>query len=115
MRHKEDDLMIACVRYTRLQYPEIPNKLFFHVPNEGRRSIYYAKSRGIISGVSDLILLLPRDCYAGAVFELKTEENPKPSDAQIEFINQCVSVGYSASLCIGFDSYVEAIGWYMNL
>lgn len=74
-RHDEEHrLQAACVRWFRLQYPKHSHNLFA-VPNGGKRDRVTAaklKAEGVVAGVSDLILLLPRGPYHGLLIEMKT-------------------------------------------
>jgi len=86
MRHKESDLQIGCVKWFRYQYPEHRLNLF-SVPNGGHRRIETAvwmQREGQISGVSDLILIVPNSKYSALFIEMKIRPN-KQSTAQKEF------------------------------
>lgn len=72
----EHRLQVACVRWFRLQYRNFAHALFA-VPNGGRRDAITGakmKAEGVLSGVSDLILLLPRGGYAALLIEMKIEK-----------------------------------------
>ena len=73
MKNIESKIQIACVNWFRYQYPQF-RKLLFSVPNGGvRNSITGAilKAEGALSGVSDLILLIPNKHYASLCIEMK--------------------------------------------
>ena len=62
MKHIESRLQIACVRWFRMAYPKY-KLMLFSVPNGGKRTLMEAiimKNEGVVSGVSDLILLVGR-------------------------------------------------------
>ena len=71
-------LQARCYRLAWNDFP-ITRKLLFHVENElnsaGDNSILGAirRSEGIVRGVSDFILLIPRGRYHGLMIEMKTE------------------------------------------
>lgn len=75
----EMKLQAACVLIAWNDFPET-RKLLFHVANELDRPdsnpILGAirKAQGIVSGVSDLILLIPRGQYHGLMIEMKTKD-----------------------------------------
>ena len=79
-RHRQAPEMIiqaACVKAAWNDFPETRN-LLFHVANEmddGGSGYLGARRRaeGIVRGVSDLILLIPRGGYHGLCIELKTD------------------------------------------
>ena len=70
-------LQAACVLIAWNDFPET-RKLLFHVENEDSHgnSIRGAirKAQGIVRGVSDLILLIPRGQYHGLMIEMKTKD-----------------------------------------
>ena len=61
-RDEEHQIQCACVKWFNLQYPQYRG-LLFAVPNGGARSKATAgklKAEGVVAGVADLILLVPR-------------------------------------------------------
>lgn len=73
MRHLESNLQKNCVRWFRMQYPEL-DKMLFSVPNGGKRNVIEAsimKAEGTVSGVSDLILLVPSGIFNSLCIEMK--------------------------------------------
>ena len=55
-RHIEESIQVACVKWFRLQYP---NLVIFAVPNGGSRNLYEAKNMkesGTLAGVADLVM-----------------------------------------------------------
>ena len=56
-RHIEESIQVACVKWFRLQYP---NLVIFAVPNGGSRNLYEAKNMkesGTLAGVADLVIV----------------------------------------------------------
>ena len=54
MKDIEHRLQVACVRWFRLQHP---NVLIFAIPNGGQRNVVTAKrlkDEGVVAGVADL-------------------------------------------------------------
>lgn len=81
MNHYESKLQQACVRYFRLAYPEY-GYMLFAVPNGGSRNAVEArilKAEGVVAGVADLILLVPRSGYGSLCIEMKIGKTPKPT------------------------------------
>ena len=75
-RHEESQLQRICVKWFRLQYPELAI-LLFAVPNGGARNKREAgimKAEGVTAGVADIILLIPSGGYASLCMEFKTEK-----------------------------------------
>lgn len=61
------------------KYPEL--KLLFHVPNEGKRSVYTGarmRSEGLRAGVPDICLPVAKKRYHGLFVEMKVGKN-KPT------------------------------------
>lgn len=88
MRHEEDNLQMACVRWFGLQFPGVA-KLLHHTPNGGRRNAREAarfKAMGTRAGFPDLILLLPSadGRFRFLTIELKTKAG-RQSDHQKDY------------------------------
>ena len=63
MKHEESHIQRNCVKWFRLAYPKLA-RLLFAVPNGGKRGIREAaimKAEGVVAGVADLLLLIPKD------------------------------------------------------
>lgn len=75
MANAEHQMQAACVRWFRLQYPELA-RLLFAVPNGSRRTPWeqrQAMQEGLVAGVADIILLVPRGGYGSLCLEAKKE------------------------------------------
>lgn len=71
MRHLEDNLQRACVRWLRLRHP---NVFAFHCPNGGKRGLAEAarfKAMGVVPGIPDLLIFERRGEHPGLAIELK--------------------------------------------
>ena len=76
MRHAESRLQEACVRLFRLEHRERAG-LLFAVPNGarvGQTQARILKAEGMLSGVSDLILMVPASGYHALCIEMKWEQ-----------------------------------------
>ena len=70
----ESQIQHDCLTWFRLQYPKLA-LLMFAVPNGGRRDAKSGarmKYEGVVKGVADLILLIPKKGYASLCIEMKT-------------------------------------------
>ena len=59
MKHQESTIQTSCVKWFRLQYP---NLIIYATPNGGSRNSIEAKrlkAEGVLAGVADLTVLLP--------------------------------------------------------
>ena len=107
-RHDEDDLQAAIVKYFAYQYPEYAG-LLFAVPNGGQRNAREGarmKAGGVVSGVSDLILLVPRPHIL--LLELKIKGG-KVSDAQKAWLAKAAGQGHTAAVAYDFNAAKAAI------
>lgn len=86
MKDVEHKTQVACVRWFRLQYPQLASVLFA-VPNGGRRDAVTGaklKAEGALAGVADIFLDVDRGEYHGLRIEMKTKTG-RLSDSQKAF------------------------------
>ena len=113
---EEHRIQCACVNWFRLQYPNHATALFA-VPNGGRRdrvSGAKLKAEGVLPGVSDLILLLPRGNHHGLLIEMKTESG-KQSQAQRDWQRDMVHRGYKYMVIRSIDEFIDRVTDYLLL
>lgn len=120
---REEKFQIACMDWMRWLHPNVNA---FHVPNGGSRSKILIRGKlvcvegekfkrmGVKPGVSDVLILVPRGKYHGAILELKTEDG-KLSPEQESFLRQCAKDGYYAAALFSFNEFTETVTWYLNL
>jgi len=114
---EEDNLQIAAMRYIRLQYSDA---ISFHVRNEGIRGsraqqmAYGSKSKkmGVLSGVSDIIILEPKGIYHGLLIELKSKKG-RIQPSQTLFLDRAKAKNYMTAICRTFDEVQECVDEYM--
>ena len=113
MKYKEDDLLMAVVRYLKLQYPYV---LFTHIANERKASPIAGarlKAKGVMAGMPDLLIFRRSYCFIGLAIELKIAPNKlKPN--QIIVLNQLESEGWQCNVCFDLDSAIEIIDNYLK-
>lgn len=114
MKHIESRLQIACVRWFRMQYPQY-KLMLFSVPNGGKRTLMEAiimKNEGVVSGVSDLILLIGRKGFNSLCIEMKnkTSQTLNQKVWQLEAERN----GNKYVVCKSFDEFRMAIEDYLN-
>lgn len=115
MKHEESELQRSCVKWFRYKYPNRKLSLF-SVPNGGFRNVREAaimKSEGVVAGVSDLVLAIPRHGFHGLFIEMKTQKG-KQSDLQKEFEMAVTEEGYKYAICRSFDEFMETINGYIG-
>lgn len=115
MRHDEDSLQIACVRWFSMQYPQYA-PLLHHSPNGGWRNLREAarfKAMGTKAGFPDLFFCYPTGSVNGLFIELKTAKG-RQSEAQKRWEDACTRVWYLYKIVRSFDEFVEVMTEYMN-
>lgn len=115
-RISEHDEQVATVEWFRKQYPTLKYCLFA-IPNGGLRHIRVAmtlKKEGVLSGVSDLFLMVSRGTLHGLFIEMKTAKG-KVSDSQQKFLDIARQQGYEAIVCYGFEDAKNKIKKYLSI
>lgn len=116
-RGKEDFLQMNLTTWIKLMYKDA---LFFHVPNGGKRNAIEAakfKRMGVLAGVSDLILLEPRQGYSGLIIELKTKYKGKygvVADSQEKFLIKASRRNFKVAVCYSFEAAKDLINDYFS-
>lgn len=115
MRFIESDLQRTCVKWFDILHPQY-RLLLFAVPNGGKRNAKEAarmKAEGVRAGVSDLILLLPRNGYAALCVELKTETG-RLTERQKEWQEAAREAGCKVVTCRSIDEFINRINEYLK-
>lgn len=126
MREEEHNIQAACVRWFNLQWPEYRG-LLFSVPNGGARSKATAgklKAEGVVAGVSDLILLVPRCVKAhddegwyntihALCIEMKTAKG-RQSPEQKEWQKKVEAKGYKYVVCHSIEEFMAVVNGYLR-
>ena len=116
MRQEEHRIQCAIVKWFYYAYPQYRGGLFFAVPNGGHRNIQTArnlKAEGVTSGVSDLLLLVPKREYHGLCVEVKTPVG-RQSDNQKNWQRIIEAQGYRYEIVRSLDEFAELVRWYLN-
>lgn len=110
----EDRLQIAVMSYIRLQYP---NALAIHVGNERKTSPMAGallKRKGVMAGVSDILIFTPNKHHHGLCIELKIKPN-KPTDSQLEFMRRMsIECKWGSAVCYTLEQAIAVINLYFN-
>ena len=116
MKHIESRIQKSCVRWFRLNYPELAGNLF-SIPNGGKRNQVTAanlKAEGALAGVSDLFLAVPNDKAHGLFVEMKAPGG-RLTEKQIIFKENVMDEGYAFAVCHSFDEFEQAVTKYLTL
>lgn len=90
-----------CLKFNKPRY------CIFSIPNEGegKKEMMFKKSIGLLSGASDLIVLMPNRCI---FVEVKTRIG-RQSDNQKEFETRVKDLGFEYYLIRSLEDFKEAI------
>ena len=115
-RHEESQIQQSCVRWFRLQFPDIA-LLLFAVPNGGARNKREAgilKGEGVTAGVADIILLKPSGGFASLCIEFKTEDKGSTQrDTQKRWQEVAETAGNKYVICRSFDDFYREVRSYL--
>lgn len=110
-------LQAKCFQMAWNDFP-VTRRLLFHVANEldfsgdnGRKGAL-RRSEGIVRGVSDLILLIPRGKYHGLMIEMKTETGSQ-SEYQMLWQGLVEAQGYRYEVIRNQDDFRALLVEYL--
>jgi hypothetical protein len=114
----EMKIQAECVKVAWNEFPETRYSLF-HVANEVDRPDANAmlgarrRAEGIVRGVSDLILMLPRKGYHALCIEMKTETGYQ-SSFQKDWQKIVESNGYRYVVCRSVEQFRDILTDYLR-
>lgn len=114
MQHRESSLQSSCVKWFRLQYPKLRNRLIA-IPNGGHRNKITGailKREGLIAGTPDLLLAIPKSPFGGMWIEMKSQ-NGRLSSSQKEMLEEFGN-DYRIAICRSFDEFQQAVNNYLK-
>ena len=125
--NEEHQVQRACVTWFRIQYPEL-RRMLFAVPNGSRRTVWeqrQAMEEGMVSGVADLVLSVPRGGYGALFIEMKKESEVwkggkrtvtrgYQSKAQKEWQADAERHGNRYVVCHSLDEFMTAVNGYLR-
>lgn len=114
MRHNESRLQEACVRWFRLQYPEYAYMLV-SVPNGVATTVTQGrilKREGMLAGVADLLLLVPRQGKGCLAIEMKTAKGVQ-RETQKLWQQEAEKAGNVYAVCRDFDQFRAVVSRYL--
>ncbi len=115
-RHDEDDFQEAVVQYLELRWSDTPPCVWFHVPNEGKRTPAEAARlarMGLRPGVADFVFLAGAAHGGSWVMELKTATGKLSREQQQQRMH-CRRLCVPYVVCETLDEVelvLEARGW----
>lgn len=112
---REAGLQQACVNWFRYRFPK-KAQLLIAVPNGGSRNKLEAinlKRQGVVAGVSDLLLLVPRKGFGCLGIEMKYESG-KQSVSQSTWEVHFKKAGNLYVVIRSVDQFMDTIESYLN-
>lgn len=117
IKHVESDTQRACIMWFRLQY-RWPEYVIFSIPNGIRTSSFHqaaiAKAEGLLKGVPDLCVPLPRGNYHGLYIEMKSLTGRVDPDQRV-MLDKLESEGYKTAVCRTLEEFQNVVQGYMAL
>jgi hypothetical protein len=115
MLHIESITQRSCKRWFNIQYPRLA-PLLFAVPNGGRRGKVEArimKAEGVVAGVADMILLVPRGGFASLCIEFKSDKG-RQSPMQKAWQTAAEDAGNKYVIVRSIEEFIEAVKGYIQ-
>lgn len=105
----------ACVKWFRLQYPQLSKNLI-SIPNGYQTSAIQARiaiAEGLTAGAADLVLFYPSHGFHALFIEMKTPKG-RQSPKQKEFQAHVERFGYQYIICRSLDEFRAKITEYFS-
>lgn len=115
MRHLESQTQRACVKWFRLQYPELALNLIA-IPNGGSRPRVEAalmKAEGVTAGAADLALFVPSASAHGLFIEMKSA-NGRQRGSQKAWQQAVEAKGYVYAVCRSVEDFMSCVNKYLG-
>ena len=113
----ESQIQQDCLQWFAAQYPVLWQEgMLFHIPNEGIRLGKMGarvKKEGVVRGVADLCLCIPRGGYAALYIEMK-KPGGYQSPEQKEWQRNCEKHGNRYIVCKSLEDFKEKVTKYLS-
>jgi hypothetical protein len=118
---KEGQHQMQVVKWWRTTYPHLHKSLQASAsgavlggnPRARAMQMNTMKASGLVIGQADLFLAIPKQSYHGLYIEMKAMKG-RPSDDQLDFIDDMRKQGYKAEVCYGHEAAIEEIKNYID-
>lgn len=107
--------VISWAKWQQQKHPEL--ELLHHCPNGGSRNKAEAvklKQMGVVAGVPDLNLPVPKGIYNGLYIEMKYDRGTL-QESQKSMLKALAAVGHYCVVCYGADEAIKILEEYVNL
>lgn len=111
----ESQIQHSCLTWFRIQYPSL-SLMLFAVPNGGKRDARTGaqmKYEGVVRGVSDLILLIPKKGFASLCIEMKTPEGKQRED-QMKWQKEAEKYRNKYVICHSLTEFMNEVNSYLR-
>ena len=115
MRQIESKIQSACVEKFRQYYPKL-TLLLWAIPNGGKRDAktgYWMKQDGVLKGVPDVVLKVPKGKYASLCIEFKSKVG-RQSKEQKEVQKALEEHGNKYVICRSVSEFIIEIENYLH-
>ena len=121
MKHIESAHQAQVIEWSRWAYKANPSRYpmlnMLHCSLNGVKlsgtQAKVAKGQGMLSGVPDLFLPVPKNGYHGPFIEMKSEKG-RVTENQHWFLTNAESVGYKTAVCYSAKEAISAIEAYYS-
>lgn len=107
----------ALFDWWRVYSRHAPYLVMYHIPNGGRRDAITGarlKAEGVVAGVPDIFLAVPRQGFHGLYVELKRQKGGSLESSQEDIIARLRQAGYRVEVCKGWWEAREVIENYLT-
>ena len=107
----------ALFKWWRVYSRHAPHLVMYHIPNGGRRDAITGarlKAEGVVAGVPDIFLAVPRQGFHGLYVELKRQKGGRLESSQEDIIARLRQAGYRVEVCKGWWEAREVIENYLT-
>ena len=104
-------------KWWRVYSRHAPHLVMYHIPNGGRRDAITGarlKAEGVVAGVPDIFLAVPRQGFHGLYVELKRQKGGSLESSQEDIIARLRQAGYRVEVCMGWWEAREVIENYLT-
>lgn len=111
----ESQIQHDCLAWFRLQYPKL-ERMMFAVPNGGRRDAKTGarmRYEGVVRGVADLILLVPKKGFASLCIEMKTPKGTQ-SEHQRKWQKEAETYRNKYVVCHSLQEFMNEVNSYLR-
>jgi len=105
--------------FTHMVRKKYPDLLWFHPANESKSTARYRSlmaNRGLLPGISDIVILTPGHAHQCGLIELKRRNGVMSdlSDVQKEILRKNAELGHYSAVAFGVVCAMDALEFYLT-